>query len=64
MAARFGGKWLYGLGTLCTSVFSLLMPLAARTGWQWMLAFRIIQVGVNLVLTKRVNVSILGWSVE
>ena len=49
MAARFGGKWLFGIGILCTSVFSLLIPFGARAGWQWMLVFRIIQVRSFLV---------------
>jgi len=62
MAAKFGGKWLFGLGTLCTSVFSLLMPLAARAGWQWMLAFRIIQ-GIGEGVTTPAMSSLLGqWA--
>jgi len=65
MAARFGGKWLFGLGTLCTSVFSLLMPTAARikdTGWKWMLAFRIIQ-GFGEGVTTPAMSSLLGqWA--
>ncbi|XP_042907967.1 sialin isoform X2 [Parasteatoda tepidariorum] len=32
MAEKFGGKWLFGLGVLCTSVLTLLTPIAARWG--------------------------------
>ena len=32
LAEKYGGKWFYGLGVLCTSVFTLLTPLAAEVG--------------------------------
>lgn len=31
LAERFGGKWIYGLGVLVTTVFTLLTPWAAKT---------------------------------
>ena len=43
LAKRFGGKLLYGLGALCTSCFTLLTPLAARMGWKYLVAVRIIE---------------------
>jgi len=43
LAKRFGGKLLYGLGALCTSIFTLLTPLAARLGWKYLVAVRIIE---------------------
>ena len=30
LGARFGGKYLFGLGVLCTSVLTIFTPLAAR----------------------------------
>lgn len=32
LAEKYGGKWFYGLGVLCTSVFTLLTPVAAEVG--------------------------------
>ena len=41
LAELFGGKWLYGLGVLITSVLTLLTPLAANTN---SLYFRVVYV--------------------
>jgi len=43
LAKRYGGKLLYGLGGVCTSVFTLLTPLAARLDWKCLVAVRIIE---------------------
>ena len=34
-AGRAGGKWLFGLGIFCTSLLTLLSPLAAIHGDKW-----------------------------
>lgn len=43
LAERIGGKWPFGIGMLVTAVFSLLTPLAARSGKGVLIACRIIQ---------------------
>lgn len=42
LAERFGGKQTLGLGILCTSLLTLLTPVAARHGSNWMIAVRFI----------------------
>lgn len=42
-AGRYGGKWLFGLGVLCTAVFTLLTPLAAKLGVPVLVATRILE---------------------
>ena len=32
LAEKYGGKWFYGIGTLCTAILTLLTPLAAKVG--------------------------------
>ena len=32
LSEKYGGKWFYGLGTLCTAILTLLTPLAAKIG--------------------------------
>ncbi|KAK2145734.1 hypothetical protein LSH36_660g02057 [Paralvinella palmiformis] len=43
LAEKFGGKWLYGLGILCTAILTLLTPIAARTHVYLLLAVRILE---------------------
>ncbi|CAG0908694.1 unnamed protein product [Cyprideis torosa] len=43
IAKRFGGKWVYGIGTLLASVFALLTPVAARWGVGGVVSVRVIQ---------------------
>ena len=43
LAEHFGGKWPFGIGMLITAVFSLLTPLAARSGKGVLILVRIIQ---------------------
>ena len=43
LAERFGGKWLFGVGILCTSVLTLLTPLAARTHVYALVAVRVME---------------------
>jgi ACS family sodium-dependent inorganic phosphate cotransporter-like MFS transporter 5 len=32
LAEKYGGKWLFGVGTLVTAILTLLTPLAAKAG--------------------------------
>nr|XP_026696646.1 sialin [Ciona intestinalis] len=43
LAGRFGGKWLFGLGILCTSVLTLLTPVATRTSFVLLIILRIFE---------------------
>ena len=43
LAEKVGGKWVYGLGTLCTAVLTLLTPLAAEAGVGFFVALRILE---------------------
>merc|ERR1712051_928558 len=42
-AEKFGGKWLFGFGILFTSIFTVLMPLAAKTHYYLLLAIRVLE---------------------
>ncbi|XP_033121660.1 sialin-like [Anneissia japonica] len=39
----FGGKHLFGIGVLCTTVFTLLTPLAAQHGVGYLVALRVLE---------------------
>ncbi|XP_022105784.1 sialin-like [Acanthaster planci] len=43
LADHYGAKKLFGLGILCTAVFTLVTPVAARAGFQWLIALRILE---------------------
>lgn len=43
LAGKFGSKWLFGGGVLCTSVLTLLTPIAARANYKLLIALRIIE---------------------
>ncbi|KAG7248849.1 hypothetical protein CRUP_018358, partial [Coryphaenoides rupestris] len=43
LASRYGAKWLLGLGILCTTVFTLLTPVAADMGAGYLIAVRILE---------------------
>ena len=44
LAEKFGGKWLFGLGTLVTAVFTMLTPAAAKSGGKgWFIVVRVIE---------------------
>jgi len=42
-AEKFGGKWIFGIGILITSVFTILMPIAAKTDFKLLVAVRVIE---------------------
>ena len=50
---RYGGKKLFGFGILCTAVFTLLTPLAAKLGVPALVITRILEgLGeVSLIIT-------------
>lgn len=41
-AELFGGKWLLGGGVFCTSIFTFLLPFAARWNFSALIATRVI----------------------
>nr|XP_039255122.1 sialin-like [Styela clava] len=43
LASKFGGKYLFGCGVLCTTVFTLLTPVAARTSFALLIATRVVE---------------------
>ena len=43
LAGKYGGKWLFGIGVLCTTVLTLLTPLAASAGFRWLIAVRVLE---------------------
>ncbi|KRY29220.1 Sialin [Trichinella spiralis] len=43
LASRFGGKWVFGLGTLSASVLTLFTPLAAWAGIEWLILVRVLE---------------------
>ena len=43
LAEKYGGKWLYGFGTLCTAALTLITPLAANTGLGYFIAVRVLE---------------------
>lgn len=62
LAELFGGKWLYGVGVLVTSVFTLLTPMAAHTSLYLLYAVRIIE-GLGEGVTFPAMVAMLArWS--
>ena len=42
-AEKFGGKWIFGVGILITSIFTILMPIAAKTDFRLLVAVRVIE---------------------
>ena len=43
MAEKFGAKWLFGLGVLCTAVLTLVTPVAARFHVGVFIAVRVLE---------------------
>jgi ACS family sodium-dependent inorganic phosphate cotransporter-like MFS transporter 5 len=43
LAELYGGKWVFGIGILVTSVFTLLTPIAAHTNFGLLIAVRVIE---------------------
>lgn len=43
LAGKYGAKWLFGFGVLCTSVLTLLTPIAARADYKLLIALRVLE---------------------
>ena len=43
LATRFGGKWVFGVGVVMTSVFTLFTPLAALSNVEFLIAVRVLE---------------------
>jgi len=43
LASKYGGKWVFGIGILCTSLLTLVTPLAAGWGFKYLIAVRILE---------------------
>ena len=43
LAEKFGGKWLYGVGTLCTAILTYITPFAAKAGTRYFIAVRVLE---------------------
>ena len=51
LAEQYGGKKLFGFGVLCTAVFTLVTPIAARVHVYLLVATRILE-GLGEVIVK------------
>ncbi|XP_054719646.1 LOW QUALITY PROTEIN: putative inorganic phosphate cotransporter [Uloborus diversus] len=61
-AEKWGAKWLFGIGVLITSIFTLLTPLAARWNVYALIAARVIE-GLGEGVTYPAMNSLLGrWA--
>ena len=49
-------KWLFGFGILFTSIFTVLMPLAAKTHYYLLLAIRVLE-GMFLAFLNKIFVT-------
>lgn len=43
LAKKYGSKYFLGIGMLINSLFGLLVPISARTGYWWLIIVRFIQ---------------------
>lgn len=43
LAERIGGKWVFGIGVVMTSVFTLVTPLAALSSVKLLIAVRVLE---------------------
>jgi ACS family sodium-dependent inorganic phosphate cotransporter-like MFS transporter 5 len=43
LAEKYGGKWLFGIGTFITAFLTLLTPLAAKSGTTPFIAVRVLE---------------------
>lgn len=60
-AEMYSGKWLFGLGVLCTAVFTLLTPVAARLGVGCLIAVRILEGLGEGVTFPAMHVMLSKW---
>ena len=50
LATKYGGKFVFGLGILCTALFTIITPFAARAGVGVFIAVRVLE-GIGEVST-------------
>ena len=43
LAEKYGGKWLFGIGTFMTAVLTLLTPVSAYAGTEWFIVIRVLE---------------------
>ena len=43
LAEKYGGKWLFGIGTFITAFLTLLTPVAAKAGIAPLIAIRVLE---------------------
>ena len=55
IATRFGGKWVFGVGILGTSVLTVLTPWAARHSTNALIAVRILERRINIAAVNSLS---------
>ena len=61
-AELFGGKWIFGIGILITSIFTILMPIAAKTDFRLLVAVRVIEGMGEGVTFPVMHAMLAHWS--
>ncbi|CAB4053966.1 SLC17A5 [Lepeophtheirus salmonis] len=61
LAEKYGGKWLFGLGTLSTAILTILTPLAASLGITALVVLRIIEGLAERVTFPVMHALISKW---
>ncbi|XP_078664685.1 sialin-like [Branchiostoma floridae x Branchiostoma belcheri] len=62
LAGRYGGKSVFGLGILCTALFTLVTPVAARANKYLFIAVRVIQGLGEGVTFPAMHAMWKGWA--
>ncbi|GFY72488.1 hypothetical protein TNIN_170591 [Trichonephila inaurata madagascariensis] len=62
LAEKYGAKWLFGIGVLVTSLFTLLTPLAAELGVSYLVFVRVMEGLGEGVTYPAMNVMIGRWA--
>ena len=60
LATRFGGKWVFGVGVVMTSVFTLFTPLAALSSVELLIVVRVLE-GFFEVKRTLCHTIVLDW---
>ena len=65
LAEKYGGKWLFGIGTFITAFLTLLTPVAAKAGIAPLIAIRVLEgLGeVRFIRYFRLNVAMIFLNV-
>ncbi len=64
IAELFGGKWIFLVAVLLNVIPTLLGPVCSRTGFQYLIAMRVIQGFGGGLTFPAMNVLISKWSPE